>query len=98
MKKFNEDHTAGVLAGIPVFCVNRVYKTKIPSALHKVQYLFNFENGYSASIVEFVNRKFSSGCQYEIMVGIPGDSDRDVERGDEYDMHDILCEIEVLKT
>ena len=94
MKKLNEDYTAGKLKGIPIFCVNRVYKTRIPSSLHKVQYMFEFGNGHGASVVEFNDRKFSGGCQYEMLANIPGVGGNDVDRGDEHDMHKLLCELE----
>lgn len=109
MKKFNEDYTAGVLSGIPIFCVNRFYKIDDRMShirVQKVQYRFRFINNYGASIVEFYDRKFSGGCQYELAVlvyigdqsGIAYDTNitTDVERGDAYDMHELLCRIENL--
>lgn len=95
MKKLNEDYTAGVLTGIPIFCINRLYKTKTPSPMHKIQYLFEFENGHGASIIEFTDRDYSGGHQYEALVNIPG-GENDIERGNEYDMHKLLCGIEEL--
>lgn len=99
----NEDYTAGVLAGVPIFCINRVYKTGVPTSMHKIQYIFEFENGYGASIVEFVDRMFSGYQQYELGVldrhhnlcydtGVT----EDVERGDDREMHRLLCKIELL--
>jgi len=90
----NEDYTFGVLTGIPIFCVNRVYKRiNVPFVFTKEQYIFKFENGYSVSIVEFVNREMSGGHQYEMLMEVPGNKD-DVELGGARDMHKLLCEIE----
>jgi hypothetical protein len=111
MKKIlNEDYTAGVLAGVPIFCVIRLYKTEYPAASHiKKQYIFKFSNNYGASIVEFEDRKFSGGQQYELAVvkyidgsekgSINYDTDvsSDVERGDAMYMHELLDRIEALK-
>jgi hypothetical protein len=94
MKKLGEDYTVGVLRGIPIFCVNRYYKTMVPSTLHKAQYIFEFENGYGASVIEFEHRIFSGGYQYEMLANIPGVGGNDIERGDERDMHKLLCELE----
>ena len=100
----NEDYTAGVLAGIPIFCINRLYEKAFPTPMQKTQYIFKFENGYGASIVEFTVRMFSGGQQYELGVldrkgnlcydtGVT----EDVARGDDREMHRLLCEIEQLK-
>lgn len=104
MTNLNEDYTAGVLAGVPIFCINRIYKNGDWATSHiKDKYRFMFDNGFGASIVEFVDREISDGHQYELAVIGPGgslvfDTDTfvDVERGDEYYMHEILCRIEAL--
>ena len=100
----NEDYTAGVLAGFPIFSINRVYKTGVPTVMHKIQYIFEFKNGYGASIVEFVDRMFSGYQQYELGVldrqgNLCYDTSitEDVARGDDREMHRLLCEIEQLK-
>jgi hypothetical protein len=91
----NEDYTAGVLKGIPLFCINRIYKVQVgPTSFTKVQYLFDFDNDYNVSIVEFINRDFSSGHQYEMMINIPGTGGNPIERGDEKDMHRLLTNVE----
>jgi hypothetical protein len=104
MSKFNEDHTAGVLKGIPVFCVNRIYKTKFTTILNKTRYKFTFDNGYGASIVKFIDKEYSGGADFEMAVldsiGEPiytTPITEDIERGDEYYMHELLCKIEALK-
>lgn len=112
MTDFNEDYTAGVLAGVPIFCINRIYESNCqlllsnwaPLASHvKAKYRFNFDNGFGASIVEFVNREITGGHQYELAVmGATGSLvfdtgiAADVERGNEYCMHELLCKIEAL--
>lgn len=99
----NEDYTAGVLAGIPIFCINRIYRCLTNKSHLKVHYYFTFENGYGASIVEFTDRMFSGGQQYELAVLKDGNIvydtsiTYDVERGDDREMHRLLCEIEQLK-
>lgn len=104
MEKLNEDYTAGVLAGIPVFCINRIYKVTTPTIKHKIQYIFEFDNGYGASVIEFKNRKWVNHHQYELAVlkngNICYDSEitGEVESGNEYDMHKLLCRIEQLNT
>ena len=104
MSKFNEDHTAAALKGIPIFRVNRLYSDKFLSPFHKGCYRFKFENGYGASIVEFTDLTWSGGQQYELAVlDLNGDIcyttpvGSDVERGNEYYMHELLCKIEALK-
>jgi len=103
MTPLGEDYTAGVLAGVPIFCINRHYVTGVPTTMHKIQYIFEFGNGYGASIVEFVDRMFSGEEQYELGVldrqcrlcydtGIT----QDVARGNDREMHRLLCEIELL--
>lgn len=93
----NEDYTAGVLKGIPIFCINRVYKIQEgPTSFTKVQYFFEFENNYSVSIVEFNDRSFSSGYQYEMLINIPDTGGNPVERGDAMDMHRLLTNVELI--
>ena len=103
MNKLNEDYTAGILAGIPIFCINRFYKTDTGMAHLKIQYRFSFPNNYGASVIEFNNRDFSGGEQYELAVldhnnTLVYDTDitTDVERGDAMYMHELLCRIEKL--
>ena len=48
MKKLNEDYTAAALAGVPLFCVNRLYKSKGSDQIAKNRYHFMFDNGYGA--------------------------------------------------
>ena len=40
MKSLDEDYTAGALAGIPIFCVNRLYKIQSIVSFIKIQYIF----------------------------------------------------------
>lgn len=105
----NEDFTACVLKGIPIFCVNRIYKLdKTPSAFLVEQYKFEFDNGYGANIVEFVDKTGSGGCKYELAVlryhggdsNITYDTDitTDIERGDAMYMHELLSRIELLSS
>jgi hypothetical protein len=103
LKQLSEDYTAGVLAGIPLFCINRLYKVGNSDQIAKIRYTFTFDNGYGASIVEFHERIFSSGCQYELAVLDKNDMlcydtyiTTDVERGDEKDMYNLLTKIEQL--
>jgi len=98
----NEDYTAGVLAGIPFFCINRLYRCNEGSMALKVQYEFTFDNGYGASIVEFHDKMYSGGAQYELAVlrddRLVYDTyiTSDVERGNEKYMHELLNKIEQL--
>lgn len=99
---YNEDHTAAVLSGLPLFCVGREYETSVPSVIHKIQYRFSFPNGYSASVVEFVDKVFSGGEQYELAVLHVGEItyttsvSMDIERGNEKDICRLLTDIEAL--
>jgi len=107
MTILNEDYTAAVLAGTPIFCVNRVYKKQPAMNIIKEYYRFRFLNDYGASVVEFADTYFSGGCRYELAV-LKYDGEQysityetkitsDVERGDAMDMHRLLCDIENLK-
>ena len=102
MALFSEDFTAGKLKGIPVFCVNRVYKYLGGDVLAKHRYRFEFDNGLGASIIEFNDRRFSSGHRYELAV-FNGNGDicntilsDIIERGDERYMLELLNKIEAL--
>lgn len=102
-KKYNQDHVAAVLAGIPIFCVGRNYINRDKdNIIHIARYMFQFDNGYGASVVEFVDKDFSSGHKYELAV-IRGDDlvydtdiTNDVLRGDEKYIDDVLHDIEKL--
>lgn len=103
MTILNEDYTVAALAGIPLFCVNRLYKIGLTDQIAKYRYEFRFDNGYGASIVEFHERMFSGGCQYELAV-LDANNDlcydtyitEDVERGNERDINELLNKIEQL--
>ena len=103
MTILNEDYTAAALAGTPMFCVNRLYKVGISDQIAKYRYEFRFDNGYGASVVEFRDRMFSGGCQYELAV-LDADDDLcydtyitgDVERGNDKDIYELLNKIEQL--
>lgn len=99
----SEDYTAGVLAGIPIFCINRVYSKNLSISYRKTQCIFKFDNGFGASIIEFYDRDYSGGEQYELAV-LDGNGQliydtgitEAVERGDAKRMHELLCQIETL--
>lgn len=104
----NEDYTVAVLKGIPIFCVNRIYKLKkVPSTFLMEQYTFEFENGYGASVVEFIDKTSSGGYKYELAVlkyhgadsNITYDTEvtEDIERGDAKFIDGLLTRIEKLK-
>lgn len=104
----NEDYTAAVLKGIPIFCVNRIYKMKkAPVKFLLEQYTFEFDNGYGASVVEFVDKSDSGGHKYELAVlkYHGGDSNitydtaitTDVECGDAKYINELLGKIELLR-
>ncbi len=99
MKNYNEAHTIAVLSGIPIFCVNRIYvnhPTNITSPIgRRNHYRFELDNGYKVSVVEFVDRRFSGGHQYEALMS-KNSLFEDVERGNEHHIHDVLCQIERL--
>jgi hypothetical protein len=40
MTPLGEDYTAGILAGVPIFCINRHYVTGVPTTMHKIQYIY----------------------------------------------------------
>jgi hypothetical protein len=109
---FDEDYTAGVLKGIPVFCINRVY-TESPTSTFPVflkSYIFRFDNNYGASVISCKDRSFTQGHQYELAV-IKFDQPfahqwyitcntpitRDVLTGDARYIDSILIKIETLK-
>jgi len=107
MKELNEDYTAGVLAGIPIFCINRIYKSDIEKHyIFKIQYRFRFENNYGASVIEFRDHNLSNGSQYELAVLKFENNDgtitydtsvtTDIERGNDMDIHKLLIQIEEL--
>ncbi|HEY6436119.1 MAG TPA: hypothetical protein VIY47_05990 [Ignavibacteriaceae bacterium] len=98
MKKFTEENTYAVLKDIPIFCLDRVYKTRRDASFQKIQYLFNLKNGATASVVEFNDWKFSGGCQYEMLGEWPDDPSRDIDRGDAGVMDDLLTELENVVT
>lgn len=102
-EKLTSDYTAGVLKGIPVFCINRLYKTFDCGMLLAESYRFEFENGFGASVVKFKDPVFSSGQDYELaVIGSNGELTyetpitSDVCRGDEYEMHRLLIQVELL--
>lgn len=105
----NEDYTVAVLKGIPIFCVNRLYSYNIDehrTPFIKNQYRFEFENGFGASVVEFIDRNMSGGEHYELAVLHTGEIDTtivydtsiidDIERGDEYYINELLDKIGAL--
>ena len=107
MKQLGEEYTAGVLKGIPIFCVNRVFSSTVSRSILKANhYTFKFDNGYGASVVEFEDKEFTGGHKFELAVlkyhggdsNITYETDitTDVERGDEYYMHELLYKIEAL--
>lgn len=94
MKQLNEDYTAGVLAGVPLFCVNRLYSYPGPDQIAKHRYIFEFDNSYGASVVEFYDRRFSSGHRYELALLFNGGITDDICRGDEKYIMELLDRIE----
>jgi hypothetical protein len=98
-----EDHTSGVLKGIPVFCINRLYKFFVPTVVISESYRFEFANGYGASIVKFTDSAFSGGHDYELAVLDSNGSltyetyiTADVCRGDQFEMNRLLDMVEGL--
>ena len=103
----DDEYIIGKLKGVPRFCVGRMYQSGTNNRLNiKSQYVFKFENNYGASIVEFYDRFYSGGEQYELVVikytametNIVYDTSvtDDIERGDENYMDELLAKIERL--
>ena len=53
------------LKDTPVFCLDRVYSLSEGDGAMQRQYVFRFENGYGASVVEFRDKAFSGGHAFE---------------------------------
>jgi hypothetical protein len=104
-----EEYTAGVLQGIPIFCINRLYNVHNETvSLLCTRYVFKFDNGFGASIVDFKDKMFSGGADYELAVieCMPNGKHKityetevceDIERGDAKYMHELLTKIEALR-
>ncbi len=97
----NEDYTAAVLAGLPIFLVNREYVESTPLAIMKARYAIALHNGIMVSIVEFRDWDMIGGYQYEMMVldcNVPSfDYDTsDAQRGSAKEIHEYLTKLENL--
>lgn len=95
----NEDYTANVLKGLPIFLTNREWFESTTLAFMKIRYGVLTANGYIVSIVEFHDKMISLGHQYEMLVievpSGPIDQDLiDVQRGSAIDIHNYLLELE----
>lgn len=104
---YTEDYTVGKLLGLPIFLVNRVYERLTRNSTIKIAYRFKFDNGFGASVVQFADKSFSGGHNYELGVLKISDYDdysltystditTDVERGDEHYINELLHDIERL--
>lgn len=100
----SEEYTAGVLAGIPLFCINR--KFSLSSTLNMdglgAHYNFEFANGYGASIIEFSDH-LKSFHKYELAVLETGivtfkTSIGNPCQGNTMCMHELLTRIEKFDT
>jgi len=89
----DEDYTAGVLKGLPIFLVNREYNESTALSFMKVRYAVYLPNGYMVSVIEFYDRLNSGGYQYEMKI-ISDRVSYDIERGDAMFIHEMLTEIE----
>jgi hypothetical protein len=104
--ELNEDYTAGVLKGIPIFAINRKYMSvAFPTTIVSMRYVVTLKNRIEVSIIQFIDKAFSGGLDYEMLVveanGIFIDSEKiydvnDVYRGSAKDIHNILSKLEVL--
>lgn len=68
----DEDYTVAALAGIPRFCIGRIYKVSHRNFLGywkmpDIHYLFKFDNGFGASIITSKDR-YSIEQEYELGV------------------------------
>jgi len=98
------DKNYAKLKNIPEFCLDRVYSLTEGERTIQRQYMFEFENGYGASVVEFFDKSFSGGHAFEVaMLKISADGytivyDKDiipdVYRGNAICISDKLTEIE----
>jgi hypothetical protein len=109
MKEITDgDKIVAALQGIPVFCLGRVYSWIEGWSMVRNQFIFRFENGFGASVVEFDDKSFSNGEDYEIAVIELNNSSRgytitydtnvmpDVSRGNANRIDEILIKIEAL--
>lgn len=102
----NEDYTAGVLKGIPIFCINRKYTSYPSTPMLKEVYLFKFDNNFGANVIGFKNKELFNGLNYEMTVFEFGDDNFPITRntaipnrllqGDAMYIHLLLTEIESL--
>lgn len=95
----NEDYTAGVLSGLPIFLVNREYVESTTLSIMKVRYIILLKSNYMVSVVEFYDRMISGGHQYEMMVidtpfGKVNPNAGEEKRGSAMDIHRTLTELE----
>lgn len=95
----NEDYTATVLKGLPIFLTNREWAEFTPPAIIKVRYNVTTSNGYVVSIVEFHGQSFYSGHQYEMIVmdtpsGLIDGECGNIKHGSAIDIHNYLLELE----
>lgn len=96
----NEDYTAAVLSGLPIFLVNREYVESTTLSIMKVRYIIALKSAYVVSVVEFYDWTISSGRQYEMMVTDTPFGRVDLKdgmkfcRGSAMDIHRTLTELE----
>lgn len=60
------------LTGVPVFCIDRIYRVGTGSEQVRSQWIFEFENTHRASVIEFADWSCSGGDQYEIFSSVTG--------------------------
>lgn len=70
MKKYTEEHTEAALKGLPIFLIGRQYKSisNGTSLFKRAQYRFTINEDITISIVEFTDRAFSGGEDYELAI------------------------------
>lgn len=104
--ELDEDYTAGILKGTPIFLIRRTYTAKIsPTPLISIRYAVILKNKIEVSIIQFSNKMYSGEMDFEMMViktnGIFIDSKNaydsdDVYRGNANEIHNMLCKLESL--
>jgi hypothetical protein len=104
MNDYKEKQVIARLRGVPVFLVGRLVKTTEHNvSIYRNHWHITFDNGFGASIVEFTNRNYSVGEDYELCVKTASHTSNfktiignDILRGTDVYIDKILTMIEVL--